>query len=113
MKVNLRGRARLTLSLALVIGSGEKVDWAGLAWTCAGTFGCAAAANTLNQVYEVATDSLMERTKRRPLPLGLLSRRHALVFAGVMGIGGICILGSKVRSSWSLSRAKHADQLPL
>ncbi|CAL8460686.1 g217 [Coccomyxa elongata] len=96
-----------TAAAGYIAGSGEKVDWGGLAWTCAGTFGCAAAANTLNQVYEVATDSLMERTKRRPLPLGLLSRRHALVFAGVMGIGAICILGCKANATTAVLGAAN------
>lgn len=93
----------------MILGSGEKVDWGGLAWTSLGTFACAAAANTLNQVYEVANDSLMERTKRRPLPLGLLSRRHALVFAGVMGVGGVSILAFKVR--WACTLQLHPNIL--
>ena len=31
------------------LGSGEVLDWAGMAWTAAGTWGAAACANTLNQ----------------------------------------------------------------
>ena len=76
-------------------GSGEQVDWGGLAWTALGTFGCAAAANTLNQVYEVANDALMKRTMRRPLPTGRVSRRHALLFAGAAGAAGVAVLYCK------------------
>ena len=83
--------------LAHAAGSGEQVDWARLGWTSLGTFACAASANALNQVYEVANDSLMERTKRRPLPLGRLSRGHALAFAGIMGLAGVAILSYKAR----------------
>lgn len=83
--------------MLLLIGSGESIDWPGLGWTSLGTFACAAAANALNQVYEVRNDSLMERTKRRPLPLGKLSRGHALLFAGVLGVGGVWLLAEKVR----------------
>ncbi len=62
-----------------------------------GTFGCAAAANTLNQVYEVANDALMKRTMRRPLPTGRVSRRHALLFAGAAGAAGVAVLYYKAR----------------
>ena len=33
-----------------VMGSGEHIDWRGLGWTCLGTMGAAASANTFNQV---------------------------------------------------------------
>lgn len=58
--------------------------------------GAAAAANTLNQWREVHQDSLMKRTARRPLPLGRISRLHALAFAGVAGAAGVAILGTQV-----------------
>jgi len=51
-------------------------------------------ANALNQYYERDIDSAMSRTKsRRPLPLGRIGPRAALVFAFIIGIGGIAILG--------------------
>ena len=56
----------------------------------------AACANTLNQVYEVANDSRMRRTMNRPLPLGRVSRVHALAFAATMGIVGLGILYTQV-----------------
>eukprot|EP00884_Botryococcus_braunii_P009065 jgi/Botrbrau1/1815/Bobra.146_1s0013.1 len=84
-----------TATAGFIAGSGEKVDWAKAGWTSAGTFCCAAAANTLNQVYEVANDKLMKRTSRRPLPMGKVTRGHALAFAGSMGLAGISILISK------------------
>ena len=69
-----------------------------LGWTSLGTFACAASANALNQVYEIANDARMERTKRRPLPTGRLSRGHALLFAGLAGSAGIYILATQVTS---------------
>ena len=78
------------------VGSEEVIDWGRLGWTAAGTFGAAACANTLNQVYEVASDAKMRRTMMRPLPLGKISRAQALAFAGVMGVGGTIILAEKV-----------------
>lgn len=48
------------------------------------------AANALNQYFERDIDALMERTKRkRPLPLGNLSPKAALVFAVSLGVGAV------------------------
>lgn len=82
-------------------GSGEVVDWRGLAWASLGTLGCAAAANTLNQVYEVANDAVMKRTMRRPLPMGRVTARHALAFAGVASAAGIAVLYYQARARGS------------
>ena len=98
------------LSSPLLAGSGEAIDWARLGWTSLGTFACAASANALNQVYEAANDARMERTKRRPLPAGRLSRCHALLFAGLSGCAGICILATQVRTLPSLPAPLPAPQ---
>ena len=50
------------------------------------------------QWYEVANDALMKRTCRRPLPMGVLSRNHALAFAAVVGAGSVGLLYWKVRA---------------
>ena len=77
-----------TAASAFVMGSGESVDARGLALTSAGTFACAAAANALNQLWEVKNDSLMMRTKHRPLPSGRVSAIFAGSFAVVCsGLG--------------------------
>lgn len=95
-KFKLSALVVLTSAGGFVAGSGEHVDWAGLCWTALGTFGAAACANTLNQLYEVANDSRMTRTSNRPLPAGRLTRLHAAGFAAVMGAAGIGILYEKV-----------------
>lgn len=41
----------------------------------------AAAANTINCIYDCDIDYLMERTRLRPIPAGKISPRHALLFA--------------------------------
>lgn len=87
------------------------MNWDKAGWTSAGTFCCAAAANTLNQVYEVTNDRLMKRTSRRPLPLGKLTRGHALAFAGCVGLAGISILATQVGSP--SSRVQCSRCLPL
>jgi len=49
------------------------------------------------QWYEVANDALMKRTCRRPLPMGVLSRNHALAFAAAVGAGSVGLLYWKVQ----------------
>lgn len=94
-KAKLSSLVVLTAAAGYVAGSDEHIDWGGLFWTSVGTFGAAACANTLNQVYEVANDRLMKRTCNRPLPTGRMSTRHALAFAAVAGVSGIAVLWSQ------------------
>lgn len=46
----------------------------------------AASANTLNAYIERDKDALMERTKSRPLPAGLIAPRAALIFGLALGV---------------------------
>ena len=78
-----------------VAGSGERVDWAGCGWLCAGTMALSSCANAVNQVLEVKYDGLMKRTLNRPLPRGRISVPHAVGFAAVLGAGGVAVLGLK------------------
>ena len=59
----------------------------------------------LLQWYEVANDALMKRTCRRPLPMGVISRNHALAFAAAVGAGSIGLLYWKVRHSCMFAAA--------
>eukprot|EP01025_Chloroclados_australasicus_P023672 TRINITY_DN2395_c0_g1_i3.p1 TRINITY_DN2395_c0_g1~~TRINITY_DN2395_c0_g1_i3.p1 ORF type:complete len:414 (+),score=40.51 TRINITY_DN2395_c0_g1_i3:115-1356(+) len=85
-----------TACAGFVVGSGEEIRWGKLGWTALGTFGAAACANTLNQLYEIKRDAIMRRTMKRPLPSRRISPLHALLFAAVMGTGGLSILYSQV-----------------
>jgi len=50
------------------------------------------ASNGLNQVYEIETDALMDRTKNRPLPTNRISINSALIFSLILGLIGIYFL---------------------
>jgi protoheme IX farnesyltransferase len=66
-----------------------------------GLFATAGSANALNQYLERDRDKLMKRTaKRRPLPMGRIAPMHALVFASVIGVGGV-VLFAVVYSAFS------------
>lgn len=51
------------------------------------------ASNAFNQLFEVETDKLMQRTANRPLPTGRLQQTETLVFATLMGAVGILLIG--------------------
>ncbi|KAK4780970.1 hypothetical protein SAY87_017076 [Trapa incisa] len=84
-----------TSGTGFILGSGSAVDVAGLCWTCGGTMMVAAAANSLNQVFEVNNDGKMKRTRQRPLPSGRISIHHAITWASSVGIAGTTLLACK------------------
>ncbi|KAK4773974.1 hypothetical protein SAY87_028993 [Trapa incisa] len=84
-----------TSGTGFILGSGSAVDVAGLCWTCGGTMMVAAAANSLNQVFEVNNDAKMKRTRQRPLPSGRISTCHAIAWASSVGIAGTTLLACK------------------
>jgi heme o synthase len=57
-----------------------------------GVFLCACAASALNQYQERRLDSLMGRTKNRPLPQGHISGRNALLTTFIAGLSGLTLL---------------------
>lgn len=48
--------------------------------------------NIINQIIEIDTDALMDRTKNRPLPTGRLSISEAAVLAFIAGFVGLSLL---------------------
>ena len=50
------------------------------------------ASNGLNQIYEIDTDKLMDRTKHRPLPTKRISIQNAFLFSLVCGLIGLFFL---------------------
>ena len=49
-------------------------------------------ANTINQILERESDSLMQRTRNRPMPDGRMHHYEAWVFAALTGISGAMVL---------------------
>ena len=81
--------------LPLVLFSGLPVlgmsanGWASasvVCWILVGISLAAASANTLNAYIEIDKDSLMERTRDRPLPAGRIAPRNALIFGIVLAV---------------------------
>ncbi|XP_078446656.1 cytochrome c oxidase 10 [Wolffia australiana] len=99
-----------TSGAGFVLGSGTVIDLTGLCCTCAGTMAVAAAANSLNQVFEVKNDAKMKRTRNRPLPSGRLSVPHAVAWASMVGLSGTALLAAKTND---LSAGLAASNLAL
>jgi len=73
-------------------GETQRFEAGYLAVLTIGTMLCAASANAWNQLKEIDRDAKMRRTMQRPLPAGLLSKRHAAIFTMITGIVGVCTL---------------------
>jgi protoheme IX farnesyltransferase len=70
-------------------------------FTLIGTAFSVASANALNMFIERESDKLMKRTASRPLPTGRISAQSALIFALLLGVASVLILGRWV--NWTTS----------
>lgn len=69
-----------------------KVEWTQLLALSFGGFLVTSAANGFNQIIEKDLDKLMDRTKERPMPTGVLSVNEAFIFCTLSGITGTILL---------------------
>jgi protoheme IX farnesyltransferase len=91
-KARLGALVVLTAFVGYVLGArGEVSPW-GLAAAVVGTALSAFGANILNQWWEAGPDSLMLRTRERPLPSGRISRRLAATWGVVTALAGLTVL---------------------
>ena len=72
------------------------VDWADwgvlVFWTLLGGTLAAGSANAINQYLDRDIDSLMARTRRRPLPANAVAPENALLFGIVLGVVAVALL---------------------
>jgi protoheme IX farnesyltransferase len=66
--------------------------WSPVLWATIGIALVAGAAAAINCLVEQKIDATMARTRARPLPMGAISSRETLVFAGVVGFVGLSLL---------------------
>jgi heme o synthase len=91
-KARLSALVVLTTAVGFIVASPVGIEWTTLLWTVLGTALAAGSASAFNQLAEHRRDSLMHRTRTRPLPAGAIGRMHAFVAAVLMGYLGIAIL---------------------
>ncbi len=70
----------------------DKINVSQLLALIVGGFLVTAAANGFNQIIEKDLDKLMNRTKFRPMPTGVLSVTEAFIFCSIFGIAGTIFL---------------------
>ncbi|TGE23018.1 heme o synthase [Hymenobacter metallicola] len=92
----LKFRLALTVAFSSAIGyllGAQEFDWGRALLVLLGGLLVTGSANTINQIHEIELDKLMKRTAKRPLPKGILSPAEAWVFAIIIGVAGLFILG--------------------
>jgi protoheme IX farnesyltransferase len=85
-----------TTAVGFVLAAPNDIDGWRLLATVIGTALVGAAANAVNQSWEVRQDALMHRTRNRPLPSGRIGRRAALIHATVLAASGLAVLAAWV-----------------
>lgn len=89
---------KLRLSFLVVLSAISGYLFAGgrsgteLLYLCFGGFLVTGASNGFNQVIEKDLDSLMNRTKSRPLPTGMMSEKEGIIFALLQMFTGLILL---------------------
>lgn len=78
--------------LAYLIAAGTGLSWSIFGLLFIGGFGITAAANGINQVLEREFDSMMERTKIRPVASNRMKSSEAVLFSGLMLVVGVMCL---------------------
>jgi len=79
---------------AMMLAAGGWPSWRLLVATLVGGTLAAGAANVFNCWYDRDIDRLMHRTERRPLPMGEISPRGALVFGLVLTVVSTALLAA-------------------
>ena len=94
LKVRLSLLVALSAVFGYAIAAGNAWTWPELFWIALGGMMITGASNTLNQIIEKDSDKLMHRTSGRPIPEGRISITGALVYALLLSVIGIYILGN-------------------
>jgi heme o synthase len=81
-----------------VMGGGDMSNAIRVVCTVIGTALVAGGASAFNQVIERNPDSLMRRTRSRPVPDGRLQPAESLAFATALSLAGLLILGAGVNA---------------
>jgi len=92
VKMRLTSLVVITAVGSYYLASGLSASLLSLVLLTIGGFGVTGASNALNQVLEKDYDSLMDRTKDRPLPSGRMVPSTAVLFAGFLCLLGITAL---------------------
>jgi heme o synthase len=82
-----------TAVVGMVLASPGMVPLSALLFGTVGIALASGSAAAFNHVLDRRIDEQMARTRRRPLPTGHLQKRHAVIFAGLLALASMLILG--------------------
>ena len=82
----------VSTALGFYMASNRDINWIAFFYTMVGTLFLSGGAGTVNHYIEKDLDTLMNRTKSRPIPAGLIEHSIALYFGIVLAVIGILIL---------------------
>ncbi len=91
-KPNIMSLVLITTVLGYYLGGNGIESWLTLIITLIGTALSSGGAGALNHYLERDADSLMERTKNRPIPKGIIQPGNALMFGILLVLVGTVIL---------------------
>jgi protoheme IX farnesyltransferase len=92
VKARLTLLVLLTTAVGFYLGATSPINYVAFFHAVFGTALAAASAAALNQWWERRADSLMQRTKMRPIPAGRMLPRDAFIIGAVLGIAGVTYL---------------------
>ena len=96
LKPNIMSLVLVSTVLGYYLGGNGIDSYVKLGITLLGTALTAGGAGALNHFLERDADKLMQRTKHRPLPAGLISPGNALMFGIIMVLIGTVILVTQI-----------------
>ena len=92
----------LTVIVGMYLATPGWIDLSLVAYTLVGIGLCAGSAAAINHLVDRHIDSMMARTKKRPVARGRVSVLQAMGFAVVIGVGGLVVLISCVNQLTAL-----------
>jgi len=91
-KPRLNSLVIVTAAIGYYLGAGDSLNLRALVETVAGIALVAGGAAGLNQIYERDTDSVMRRTRTRPLASQRIKPAEAAIFSGAISTMGLVIV---------------------
>ncbi len=80
----------------MFVAAGVNLSFELVLWTLLGGALISGSASAINCVYDTDIDSIMKRTKKRPIPDGRISQTSALIFSLLIGLAGLIVMLVKV-----------------
>ncbi|MEL6193411.1 MAG: heme o synthase [Bacteroidota bacterium] len=93
LKLRLSMLVAVSAIFGYALAAGAPFNWSMMALIGLGGLMVTGASNILNQIFEKDLDALMSRTADRPIPTGQVSISGALIFALLIGLSGVILLG--------------------